>query len=111
VDGHRVYAWTVPADVSGTWKLDISDKYSPAEVSAEFSQRFQEITLRLAAGGRMIPVTQAELKGKELSFTAGAPFGSLRAPVVFRATVQGHAMTGTFKAGNSAGSWTAGRKR
>lgn len=111
VNGHHVYAWTVPADVSGQWKLDISDKYAPVEVTAEISQRFQEITLLLTADGRKIPVKQAELNGKELSFTADTPFGSLHAPIVFRGTVGGDAIRGTFLAEKSVGSWTAGRKR
>src|SRR5574337_213036 len=30
VENHHIYCWTVPADLSGRWLLDIGDKYAPS---------------------------------------------------------------------------------
>jgi hypothetical protein len=109
VQGHTLYLWIVPADVSGAWKLEVTDKYAGSDSRLEFGQQFQVIQAELKTGPKTIPLAGATLRGKAVRFTLQEESGSLSAPAEFSGTVEGEVMKGTFRSKTLSGRWTARR--
>lgn len=88
-----VYFWILPAHVGGTWQSEAGTQRSPLQIT----QQFQEIsgTFNNAA------VTNAELVGDQISFTAG--------PATYNGRVDGHTITGTVKDAAGERVWRATR--
>lgn len=108
IEDHQVYAWIVPAQVQGSWKLETADKYGNPAV-LELNQAYQHVTGRISMGTKSIPLDDLLLKGKAVSFTANAGFGSLLPPIRFTGEVAGGMMQGGFRSENHAGAWSAER--
>jgi precorrin-6B methylase 2 len=87
------YLWIVPAKVEGTWRV--------GEGQLTLKQEFQMISGTLKSGGNATQITNGKLAGDQISFFAGAD--------QYTGRVNGNAMTGTVKSGNTAKSWTATR--
>jgi len=84
--------WIVPAKVAGTWQLPQGE--------LTLKQDFQMISGTLASGGDPTPITNGNLRGDEISFTAGG--------AQYTGHVNGNDMEGTVK-GGSDGKWRATR--
>ena len=87
------YFWVVPAKVAGNWRLGQSD--------LALKQEFQVVSGTLSADGKSIPVS-GRLRGEQITFTAGG--------AQYDGRVSGNAISGTRKAGNSSGAFSAARK-
>jgi hypothetical protein len=85
------YLWIVPTKVGGTWKLPQGE--------LDIKQTFQIISGTLRNGNVTTPIS-GKLSGDQISFTAGA--------AQYTGRVNGNAMEGTAKGGNS-GTWSAQR--
>lgn len=59
----RAYHWVVPAKVSGTWRL--------GDGELKLNQKFQMLAGTLTRGGQSHSITEAKMKGSEISFLAG----------------------------------------
>ena len=86
----RANFWIVPANVDGKWKLGDS------ELAIE--QKYQKFMGRLTTGNVIAPITDGNLRGDEITFTAGG--------TQYTGKVTGDAMAGQ-KAGG--GDWRATR--
>jgi hypothetical protein len=65
--GYRnIYKWIVPAKVEGRWNVKTGDGQT---FSVDLKQQFQEIEGTAAVGGRSVPIKDAKLRGKDISFT------------------------------------------
>jgi hypothetical protein len=84
--------WIVPAKVAGTWQLPLGE--------LTLKQDFQIISGTLASGGNPTQITNAKLRGDEISFTAGG--------AQYTGRVNGNAMEGTVKGGSDS-KWHATR--
>ena len=84
--------WIVPAKVTGTWQLPQGD--------LTLKQDFQIISGTLASGGNPTQITNAKLRGDEISFTASG--------AQYTGHVNGNVIEGTVK-GGSDGKWRATR--
>ena len=84
--------WIVPAKVAGTWQLPQGE--------LTLKQDFQIISGTLTANGNPTPLTNAKLRGDEISFTAGG--------AQYTGHVSGNAMEGTVKGGGES-KWRATR--
>ena len=84
--------WIVPAKVAGTWQLPSGE--------LTLKQDFQIISGTLASGGNPTQITNAKLRGDEISFTAGG--------AQYTGRVNGNAMEGTVKGGSDS-KWHATR--
>ena len=84
--------WIVPAKVTGTWQLPQGD--------LTLKQDFQIISGTLTSGGNPTPITNAKLRGDEISFTASG--------AQYTGHVNGNVIEGTVK-GGSDGKWRATR--
>jgi hypothetical protein len=82
--------WIVPAKVAGTWAL-------PQSQQLTLTQEFQMLSGSLGS----TPITDARMRGDEITFTAGG--------AKYTGRVTGTEMKGTIAGGRN-GSWTATRK-
>lgn len=97
-----VYRWTVPADVSGRWRL-IGPQGGSWEL--RIRQRFQQIRGTARSGDSEVELADARLHGDSVRFTLpGAEEGS--GPLRLRGRAQGDAMEGVASSG---GGWSATR--
>jgi hypothetical protein len=105
LDGRRAYFWVVPANVMGSWTLDVGGQ--KAELALE--QTFQKITggvnlsKNVQAGLR-----EAHLRGADIFFAYVDAGGTRRD---FTGKVNGNRMEGSFHdAKGQQGSWSATKK-
>ncbi len=85
--------WIVPAKVGGKWRLGSGD--------LTLTQTFQMLNGTLTANGKSMPLSNAKMRGDQITFTAGG--------TVYTGQVKGNAMTGTAKTGASSSAWSATR--
>jgi SAM-dependent methyltransferase len=100
-EGHRVYLWVVPANVTGVWEWD-----APGEKKhyvMKLSQQFQQVSGTLEFGSDELPVRNLELRGNQLQFIAERFFEGQVRTLRFAGRVQGHFVEGTAE-GMDAGS-------
>ena len=81
------YLYIVPAKVAGTWRLPRGE--------VTFAQKVNMISGTYTADGASVPITNAKLRGSQISFTAGG--------VSYTGRVNGEALQGAN------GAWSASR--
>jgi SAM-dependent methyltransferase len=86
--------WIVPAKVAGTWRLPQGD--------LKLTQTYQELSGTLTTGGKSVNISDAKMRGEEISFTAGS--------TQYTGRVTGNSMEGTMKSGSSTSNWKATRQ-
>ena len=103
-DGRRAYFWIVPANVMGSWNLDLGGER--AEISIE--QKFQKIDGSVTLGPIQGGLRDARLRGFAISFAYVDNNGVRRD---FTGRVTGGRMEGSFRADSGAeGRWAATKK-
>jgi hypothetical protein len=104
LDGRRAYFWVVPANVMGSWSIEIGGQR--ADMSLE--QTFQKVSGTLALGPMNAGIRDLKLRGTAISFSY-VDQGGLRRD--FSGRVNGKQMDGTFRDQKGAeGKWTAAKK-
>jgi len=91
--GHNVYFWVIPANVTGSWEWD-----NPGEKERyvmKLSQQFQLVSGTLQLGHDEIPVRNLELRGDRLQFVTERFFKGQTQTLRFTGRVQGHVIEGT----------------
>jgi SAM-dependent methyltransferase len=86
------YLYIVPANVAGTWRLPQGE--------LRLEQDFRRLSGTLSSNGTTLPISDAQLSGERIAFTAGM--------TRYEGRVRGKEMSGTVK-GRSAGHWKAVR--
>lgn len=89
----RAYYWVVPAKVAGTWKL--------GDGELKLSQNLQMLAGTLTRGGKEHSITEAKMKGTEISFMAGGQR--------YTAKVENDRMTGRSEGSGAGQDWQATR--
>jgi hypothetical protein len=105
LDGRRAYFWVVPANVQGSWTLDVGGRAS--ELSLE--QTFQKINGTVQLGNSVQGgLREARLRGANIAFAYVDQSGVRRD---FSGTVNGRQMSGSFRDDKGAeGKWNATKK-
>jgi hypothetical protein len=104
MDGRRAYFWVVPANVMGTWALEVAGQKSDLTLE----QTFQKINGYVALGPVHGGLRDARLTGANIAFSFVDAKGVKRD---FSGKVNDRQMSGTFTDGNGGtGSWTAAKK-
>jgi hypothetical protein len=104
LDGRRAYFWLVPANVMGTWTLELGTQ----KTDMALEQRFQHITGSITLGAIHAGVRDARLRGTAISFAYIDPLGLRRD---FTGRVNGNRMEGTFRDEKGGeGKWSAAKK-
>ena len=110
-----IYFWAIPAHVGGTWTWQnkLTGKQIPDSLKLE--QEFQAVQGAVkSSDGAEVPIAEASLAGKELSFTVTLGKGKEKAVVAYSGTADGETLQGTqeWRGGPHAGKypWVAKRK-
>jgi len=104
LDGRRAYFWLVPANVMGTWTLELGSQ----KTDMALEQRFQHVTGSLTLGAIHAGLRDARLRGTAISFAYIDPLGLRRD---FTGRVNGNRMEGTFRDEKGGeGKWSAAKK-
>jgi hypothetical protein len=87
--------WIVPAKVDGAWRLDAGQ--------LDLTQKFQTVTgaLRAGSGGNSQALTDAKLRGDQITFKVGS--------AQYNGRVNGNTMEGTVTNGTAKTAWRATR--
>jgi len=109
----QVFMWTVPANVDGEWRFELSSGVKSRRTRLVLRQKYQAVsgTVELTGQGD-VPLSAGALRGDELRLTL--PAGAVdRGPVEMVGRVNGGKIVGTLrKAGRdlALASWSAQRK-
>ena len=104
VENRTGYLWVVPADVRGTWTVEL-----PGDTLAvRIDQTHQQLRTTGERGGKAVPVIGARLRGTEIEFSSFDPDGASRQ---FRGRLEGNRIVGSSSGqGVPAKAWTAARR-
>lgn len=92
-DGHTVYLWVIPANVTGTWEWEL-----PGENEGyllKLNQQFQKVSGTLQSGSHEIPVRKVELRGDRLEISFERPLKGQLQTLRLMGRVHDHLMEGT----------------
>ena len=104
LDGRRAYFWLVPANVMGTWTMELGSQ----KTDMALEQRFQHVTGSLSLGPIHAGLRDARLRGTAIYFSYVDPLGLRRD---FAGRVNGNRMEGTFRDEKGGeGKWSAAKK-
>jgi hypothetical protein len=104
MDGRRAYFWIVPANVVGTWNLELGGQKT--EMALE--QKFQHVSGSLSLGPIHAGLREARLRGSAIFFAYVDPAGLRRD---FAGRVTAGRMEGTFRDEKGVeGKWSASKK-
>lgn len=92
-DGHRIYFWVIPANVTGIWEWTLPGEKERYVMT--LSQQFQIISGALRSGPDEIPMKNLELRGDRLQFIVERLFNGQMRSLRFTGRVQGHRIEGT----------------
>ncbi len=91
-DGHRVYFWVIPANVTGTWEWTLPGEKE--RYVMRLSQQFQLASGTLRSGPDEIPFKSLELRGDRLQIIVERFFKGQTQTLRFTGRVQGHFIEG-----------------
>jgi SAM-dependent methyltransferase len=66
---HTVYYWVIPADVAGTWRVDLATGQNPSPATLRLQQQFQEVSGAFSLAGNEVPLSKATLTGERIRFS------------------------------------------
>ena len=92
-NGHKIYFWVMPANVSGTWEWTLpgeKDRYA-----LTISQQFQKVSASLQLGSAAVPVKELQVRGDRFQFTVERLIQGKKQTLHFAGRVRGHLMEGT----------------
>jgi len=108
LDGRRAYFWVVPANVAGTWMLEVTGGGASEKVEMTLEQRYQKLEGTVALGAMQGGLREPRLRGFEVAFAYVDNRGVRRE---FQGRVSGARMEGAFRGdGGIEGRWSATKK-
>lgn len=106
-DCHKIYLWTVPANIGGEWSFKVNDR----NYQMKIVQKYQEIELSVTENGELLTVQEQVLNGTRIGFTVSHPTNGNK--YAFNGLVEGNLITGNVRVHNVEGmstiSWNATR--
>lgn len=106
-NGHRVYFWAIPANVSGKWEWDQPGGKDNRHWVLTLRQEYQKIRGTLQEKTRVIPLKNLQLKGEGIQFTVEK---TGKGNIYFKGRVQNHSLEGvTEEASAGTRTWKATR--
>lgn len=94
VESRAVYFWVIPADVRGTWRWSESTRAGALRYRLELTQVFQKVSGTLAVSGGTFNLSDFDLEGDRLSFTATGRLRGDDVTLRFSGRLEGDALTG-----------------
>ncbi len=74
VQNSNIFLWIIPAKVEGRWQLRTGD----GEARLTLRQQFQQVSGTAEANGRSVPLSEVQLRGAQIAFTADLGGGPRR---------------------------------
>ncbi len=108
-NGHQVYFWVIPANVSGKWEWEQPGVEGNKPWVLAIRQEYQKIRGTLQEGTRVIPLENLQLKGEWIQFTVEK---SGKGKIYFKGRVKNHSLEGVREeasAGKHSKTWKATR--
>jgi SAM-dependent methyltransferase len=93
---HNLYAWTIPANVTGVWTWLMSLGGVERRVVLRFNQHFQEINGSVAIDGSVSSIAGPSIKGDRIRLIAEPEVGGSRMTMTFDGRVDGDTIHGTI---------------
>jgi hypothetical protein len=103
-DYRRIFMWVVPAQVQGSWRLNLPAA-PPADMT--ITQRYQKLQGTVGLSSGTVELKDAALLGNAIHLTLASPDGAVRE---LTGTVAGDHMQGTVKTGTGEARWSAERR-
>jgi SAM-dependent methyltransferase len=100
VGGRKVFAWVIPANVTGTWRWS---EPGMGRCALEIDQRYQQIRGTLRSGTVKTGLAEASLSGDRIAFAIEEGAGGTKVRREFAGTLRGDAITGTMVSRQGAG--------
>jgi hypothetical protein len=108
MDGRRAYFWVVPANVMGSWALEVTGGGASERMELTLEQRYQKIEGSVVLGAVQGGLRDARLRGFNISFAYVDGKGVRRE---LNGRVSGGRMEGGLRADNGTeGRWVATKK-
>jgi len=92
-----VYAWTVPADVHGDWRINMRNDKSTREYGLTLQQKYQEVQGSLSDDKNKVSVAGIRLEGKEITISVADTIGGQRFLMELEGLVKGDTLEGTAR--------------
>lgn len=98
-----VYLWVVPANVEGTWRINMPVSGSAATQPAELTlkQSFQKIDGSIKVGERSLTIEDGKVVGDQVSFSVVQPGPGGPAVEHFRGRLSGAQLQGSMDSGSA----------
>jgi hypothetical protein len=90
-----VYFWIVPARVAGNWRWQLTVGGKPQTYELALEQKYQMLSGSLTVNGRAIRLTDAKLRGDQISFSVGADLNGAPTRHAFSGRVFGETIDGS----------------
>jgi hypothetical protein len=90
-----VYFWIVPARVAGGWQWQLTIGGKPQNYELALEQKFQVVSGTLRVNGRALKLTDAKLRGDQISFSAVADVNGAPLKHVFSGRITGDSIDGS----------------
>jgi hypothetical protein len=113
ISKHRIYFWTIPADIAGSWTWPMKMGNRTTDVTLRLNQNFQKLTGTFTIENSTVPITRTKLSGSQLSLSAEPLIEGKKVMVMLVAQAEGTALHGTMvmpgRAANGMTTWNAKR--
>jgi SAM-dependent methyltransferase len=96
-EGRTAYMWIVPANVAGTWRIEVTGKQA---LEASFTQQYQNVAGSVKSGAKSAPVANGKLHGEDITFAFADDANAKRE---FTGHVNGNRIEGTVKTAGESG--------
>lgn len=111
---HLIYSWIIPAQVEGTWQLNMSTNKGDVGYALRMRQDFQEVSGTLKTSEGTSVLSKAKLTGDQISFQVIQPVQGATSTMQFNGRVFNDTITGsvdiTDAKGASRHDWVAKRQ-
>ena len=111
----KYYLWILPANVSGTWRWNMSTYKGEQPFTLRLDQKFQEIKGHVSVWGKRVEINYARLVGEQLRFTIKTEMDKQKVVMDFNGRASGDTLKGTIRVqgGPFTGQhpWSASRDR
>ena len=103
-----VYFWMIPARVGGIWQWTEETSHGAVQCVLRVQQEFQKVKGVVTIGERSVPITNAKLVGRELTFSI-APMPDRDVVVTYQGVVNGNIIRGVRIVRDAKQPWQAKR--
>jgi predicted RNA methylase len=96
-NGHKIYLWMIPANVSGTWEWEKRGPKGRDRWRLRLQQNFQQVSGLMQAGADEMSLKELALKGAWLRFSVASEIEGQNHEVYFEGRVKDHVLEGTME--------------